>query len=62
MVGDEYADAALLEKGDDALFVKLQEAIKEPYSDKFDEFFQTRPEWATQQAGCSMLFSLEKLP
>ncbi|WP_255345416.1 protein adenylyltransferase SelO family protein [Pontibacter sp. BAB1700] len=44
-----------LEKGDDALFVKLQEAIKEPYSDKFDEFFQTRPEWATQKAGCSML-------
>ncbi|PVY39652.1 protein adenylyltransferase SelO [Pontibacter virosus] len=44
-----------LEKGDDALFVKLQEAIKEPYSDKFDEFFQTRPEWASQKAGCSML-------
>lgn len=44
-----------LEKGDDALFVKLQEAIKAPYSDKFDEFFQTRPEWASQKAGCSML-------
>ncbi|SIR27339.1 Uncharacterized conserved protein YdiU, UPF0061 family [Pontibacter lucknowensis] len=44
-----------LEKGDDVLFVKLQEAIKEPYSDKFDEFFQTRPEWASQKAGCSML-------
>ena len=44
-----------LEKGDDSLFLKLQEAIKEPYSDKFDEFFQTRPEWATQKAGCSML-------
>ncbi|MCP2044909.1 YdiU family protein [Pontibacter sp. HSC-36F09] len=44
-----------LEKGDDTLFVKLQEAIKEPYSDKFDEFFQTRPEWASQKAGCSML-------
>ncbi|GGG03969.1 protein adenylyltransferase SelO [Pontibacter amylolyticus] len=44
-----------LEKGDDALFVKLQEAIKKPYSNKFDEFFQTRPEWASQKAGCSML-------
>ncbi|MBF8964994.1 YdiU family protein [Pontibacter sp. FD36] len=44
-----------LEKGDDTLFDKLQEAIREPYSDKFDEFFQTRPEWASQKAGCSML-------
>jgi serine/tyrosine/threonine adenylyltransferase len=44
-----------LEKGENTLFVKLQEAVKEPYSAKFDEFFQTRPEWATQQAGCSML-------
>lgn len=44
-----------LEKGDDELFVKLQEAIKEPYSKKFDEFFEIRPGWATQMAGCSML-------
>ncbi|SIT84164.1 protein adenylyltransferase SelO [Pontibacter indicus] len=44
-----------LEKGDDALLVKLQEAIKEPYSNKFDEFFQTRPGWASEKAGCSML-------
>lgn len=44
-----------LEKGDDTLFKKLQEAIKNPYSDKFDEFFAKRPEWATQKAGCSML-------
>jgi serine/tyrosine/threonine adenylyltransferase len=44
-----------LEKGDDTLFVKLQQAMKEPYSDKFDEFFQTRPEWASEKAGCSML-------
>jgi serine/tyrosine/threonine adenylyltransferase len=44
-----------LEKGDETLFVKLQAAMKEPYSDKYDEFFQKRPSWATQKAGCSML-------
>ncbi|MGI8637454.1 MAG: protein adenylyltransferase SelO [Segetibacter sp.] len=44
-----------LEKGDSLLFEKLQEAMKEPYSNKFDEFFAKRPAWATQKAGCSML-------
>ncbi|HEY4651243.1 MAG TPA: YdiU family protein [Pontibacter sp.] len=44
-----------LERGDNTLFLKLQTALKEPYSNQFDEFFQTRPEWATQKAGCSML-------
>ncbi|MBB6612703.1 YdiU family protein [Pontibacter sp. Tf4] len=44
-----------LERGDNTLFRKLQQAIKEPYSTKYDEFFQTRPEWASQKAGCSML-------
>lgn len=44
-----------LTKGEDTLFRKLQEAIKEPYSDKFDEFFNKRPDWATRQPGCSML-------
>ena len=44
-----------LEKGDDTLFVKLQQAMKEPYSTNHDEFFQKRPSWATQKAGCSML-------
>ncbi|MCX2740970.1 protein adenylyltransferase SelO [Pontibacter anaerobius] len=44
-----------LEKGETALFEKLQKAIREPYSDKYDEFFAKRPEWATQKAGCSML-------
>lgn len=44
-----------LEKGEDTLFRKLQEAIKDPYSKRFDEFFETRPGWATEQAGCSML-------
>jgi uncharacterized protein YdiU (UPF0061 family) len=44
-----------LENGENTLFLKLQEAIKEPYSNKSDEFFAKRPEWATQQAGCSML-------
>lgn len=44
-----------LEKGDDTLFVKLQQAMKEPYAAKHDEFFQKRPSWASQKAGCSML-------
>lgn len=44
-----------LEKGDDQLFTKLQEAMKDPYSKNFDEFFVKRPGWASQKAGCSML-------
>ncbi|WP_247234848.1 YdiU family protein [Telluribacter sp. SYSU D00476] len=44
-----------LEKGDDQLFVKLQQAMKDPYSRNFDEFFAKRPDWASQKAGCSML-------
>ena len=44
-----------LERGDDSLFVKLQAAIKEPYSKRHEEFFQKRPDWASQKAGCSML-------
>ena len=44
-----------LEKGQDRLFIKLQQAIKEPYSGKFDEFFAKRPAWAEKKAGCSML-------
>ncbi len=44
-----------LEKGENQLFVKLQAAIKDPYSKNFDEFFVKRPPWATQKAGCSML-------
>ena len=44
-----------LEKGKDDLFKKLQEAIKDPYSKEYDEFFVIRPNWATQMAGCSML-------
>lgn len=44
-----------LEGGNDSLFVKLQEAIKEPYSTKHNEFFHKRPSWAGQKAGCSML-------
>jgi uncharacterized protein YdiU (UPF0061 family) len=44
-----------LEKNDDTLFMKLQQAMKEPYSNKFDEFFTKRPEWAAQKAGSSML-------
>jgi len=44
-----------LEKGDDDLFKKLEEYIKDPYSKTADEFFVKRPDWALQKAGCSML-------
>ncbi|GHA80782.1 protein adenylyltransferase SelO [Pontibacter akesuensis] len=44
-----------LEAGNNELFLKLQEAMKDPYANKFDEFFAKRPEWATSKAGCSML-------
>jgi serine/tyrosine/threonine adenylyltransferase len=44
-----------LEKGNNELFLKLQEALKKPYSDQYDEFFARRPAWASQKAGCSML-------
>jgi uncharacterized protein YdiU (UPF0061 family) len=44
-----------LEKGDDTLFKKLQQAMLDPYRNKFEEFFAKRPDWASQKAGCSML-------
>ncbi len=44
-----------LEQGNNELFIKLQQALKEPYSNKYDAFFVKRPTWATQKAGCSML-------
>jgi uncharacterized protein YdiU (UPF0061 family) len=44
-----------LENGENTLFLKLQQAMKDPYSKNYDEFFVIRPDWATQQAGCSML-------
>ncbi|HKH61644.1 MAG TPA: YdiU family protein [Flavitalea sp.] len=47
--------AEQLENGDNSLFLKLHEAMKEPYSKKHDAFFVKRPDWATQKAGCSML-------
>ena len=46
---------AELEKGEDVLFQKLQQAIRAPYSSDFDEFLVKRPAWASQKAGCSML-------
>jgi uncharacterized protein YdiU (UPF0061 family) len=44
-----------MERGEEGLFLKLQQAIKEPYSTNFDEFFAKRPDWASKKAGCSML-------
>jgi uncharacterized protein YdiU (UPF0061 family) len=44
-----------LERGENTLFAKLEDAIRHPYSRDADEFFVKRPTWATQKAGCSML-------
>src|SRR5690606_21026420 len=44
-----------LQRGKNTLFLKLQQALKDPYPRSHDEFFTIRPGWATQQAGCSML-------
>lgn len=44
-----------LTQGKNTLFEKLQQAIKNPYSREFDEFFVKRPDWASKKAGCSML-------
>lgn len=44
-----------LEKGENTLFLKLQEAMKKPYETVHEEFFARRPDWASQKAGCSML-------
>lgn len=44
-----------LEQGKNELFEKLRTALKDPYSDEFDEFLKKRPDWATKKAGCSML-------
>jgi uncharacterized protein YdiU (UPF0061 family) len=44
-----------LQKGENGLFMKLQHALKDPYSKNHDEFFKIRPDWAGQMAGCSML-------
>ena len=44
-----------LEDGKPELFEKLRVALKDPYSNKHDEFFRKRPDWASKKAGCSML-------
>ena len=44
-----------LTQGKTELFNQLQEALKEPYSNKSDQFFGKRPDWAGEKAGCSML-------
>lgn len=48
--------AEKLEKGDNKLFLKLQEALKQPYSENgFEEITKKRPAWAEKKPGCSML-------
>ena len=36
-----------LQKGENHLFLKLQQVLKDPYSSSHDEFFELRPGWAT---------------
>lgn len=44
-----------MESGDDELFHKLKNAMKTPYSNEHDEFFNLRPDWAMNQPGSSTL-------
>ncbi len=44
-----------LENNDQEMFNDLFEALKSPYSTTHDQYYQKRPEWAIQKAGCSML-------
>ena len=46
---------AELEKGNNSLFLKLETAIKQPYSTDSDEYFRLRPDWAEDQPGSSTL-------
>ena len=44
------------EKGDNSMFLKLQQAMKTPYAaEGFAELVEKRPTWAEKKAGCSML-------
>lgn len=44
-----------MEKGQNGLFLRLQKAMKTPYSTDHDEFFALRPDWANDQPGSSTL-------
>jgi len=45
-----------LEKGDESMFLQLQEALKKPYDEGHDPALTgKRPDWAGSKAGCSML-------
>lgn len=45
-----------LEEGNDSLFQKLKEAMKDPYAHEgFEDLVKKRPDWAEKKAGCSML-------
>ena len=45
-----------LQKGDNTVFLKLQQAIKTPYdAEGFEDLVAKRPAWAEKKAGCSML-------
>ena len=44
-----------LEKGETTLYNRLWAALREPYKEKDAAFFTRRPDWASNQAGCSQL-------
>lgn len=44
-----------LQSGSNELFLELQEAIRDPYSDRFKKYLVKRPDWAAQTPGSSML-------
>lgn len=45
-----------LEQGEDNLFRRLEEAMKQPYAaEGFEDLVVKRPTWAEEKAGCSML-------
>lgn len=50
-----YEATQAAEKGNFDLFFKLNEALKTPYENRFQEFQQKRPDWAEGVPGCSML-------
>lgn len=50
-----YKAAQEAENGNFDYFFRLNEALKNPYENRFDDLQQKRPDWASGVPGCSML-------